>query len=814
MKAAIPRFSVALTSAAALAYEVLLMRLFSISQWYHFAYMVIGLALLGYGASGTFLTLARRFVQRNFFHVFVLNQIFFGASATVCYLLTQRLPFNPQELLWDPKQFLWLTLNYLLLAIPFFFAANVIGLALAHYRREVPQLYAADLLGAGIGSLGVLLLLFWVFPGSSIKLISIAAFLAALIAIAELGLARRLAAVPGLIAVLLLMTPGSWLRPQMSPYKALSQTLNVPGTETIAERSSPLGMITAVRSPVVPLRHAPGLSLRSPAGPPEQIGLFTDGNGMTAVNKESSRKELTYLDQLTSALPYHLRHFKEVAILGTGGGNDVLQARYHGVPRIDAVELNPQIITLVRTRLRAFSGDPYGMPGVDVHIDEARSFVAGSRKRFDLIQIALLDSFGTSSAGLHALNESYLYTMEAFSAYLDHLAEDGYLAITRWINLPPRDIPKLYATAVAALIQDSGADRPGEHLILIRGWQTGTLLIKKTPFNKEELQALRGFCEERAFDIAWAPHLRIEETNRYNILREPYFYRTAAALSGGRSEEFIKAYPFNIRPATDNQPYFFQFFKWSTLPQILSLWGRGGVSLLEWGYVVLVATLVQAAWLSLLLILLPLALAKRTRLGATAAILKWQTFAYFFALGLGFLFLEIAFMQKFILFSGNPIYAAALVLASFLFFAGAGSRWSRRLAAPSRGRVYIKWVTALIGCVALSYVAFLDEALARLIASPTAVKAAATIAFVAPLAFLMGIPFPLGLDQLGKNAPLLMPWAWGINGCASVISTALSSLLAVHFGFKVVIVLAVLLYFSAAMTFPGKRAVASPAGND
>lgn len=802
-----PRFSIALLSACALAYEILLMRLFSIIQWHHFAYMIISLALLGYGASGTFLSLNSRRLLANFSQAFVVNVFLFGVSALTFYLLAQQIPFNPQEVLWDVRQPWYLLFLYLTLAVPFFFAANAIGLALMFFRQDITRLYAADMLGAGVGSIGIVLLLFIVFPENGLRLISVIGIATAALACWELRLGHKLKWLLLLVALSPLLLPVAWTQLMMSPYKGLSQSLRITGSEVVAEYSSPLGLLSVLENPVVPLRHAPGLSLNATQEPPTQVGVFTDGDAMTVINEYSGQGDLqnfAYLDQLTSAVPYHLGKPQKVLVLGAGGGSEILQALYHGIEQIEAVELNPQMARLLQQDYAEFSGYLYNDHQDDhqddhkirLHIAEARGFVSSTKTQFDLIQVALLDAFSASSAGLYALNESYLYTVEALQEYLRHLTTDGVLAITRWVKLPPRDALKLFATAIAALeaSQPGEAIQAAQHLVLIRSWQTSTLLIKNSPFSAKEISALQAFCEQRVFDLAYYPGMPASQANRYNRLREPAFYQASQALLGDDHDSFIENYKFNIEPATDDKPYFFNFFKWSMLPEAITLIGKGGMPLLEWGYLILIVTLLQAVILSLVLIVLPLLIKRDQLMKEGGEIPAWRVFGYFLALGLAFLFIEIAFIQKFILFLHHPLYAVAVVLASFLIFAGFGSAFSRRYHQGNTHYSGIKWATSGIILLGVFYLLFLGPIFSMMLGWPILVKALAAIILIAPLALCMGMPFPLGLSLLGERSPHLIPWAWGVNGCASVLSAALATILAIHFGFTVVVLLALLLY--------------------
>jgi spermidine synthase len=604
--------------------------------------------------------------------------------------------------------------------------------------------------------------------------------------------------------VAVLALPHSWTALRLSEYKGLSQALLVPGAEVLTERSSPLGLLTVLRSPTIPFRHAPGLSLNNPVEPPPQLGIFIDGDALSTITAFDGRREpLAYLDYTTAALPYHLLERPRVLILGAGGGAEVLLALYHGAPEIDAIELNPQFVRLVKETYADFAGRLYDRPEVRVILAEARGFVTGSGERYDLIELPLVDSFATAAAGTLSLSESYLYTVEAFAAYLRHLRPGGYLAITRWLKLPPRDSLKLIATALEALA-GSGVPEPGRQLALLRSWSTITLIVKNGSLSDADIARMRQFAETRSFDLAYYPGMQRAEADRFNILGEPYFFDGAMALIGPDRERFLDRYKFDLSPATDERPYFFDFFRWRALPELLARRASGGAALLDWGYPILVATLVQAGALSLLLILAPVwfFLGRPEPVSGT-----WRVALYFLAIGLAFLFVEIASMQRFILFLGHPLYATSVVLCGFLVFAGLGSgaaaTLERRLAAWHIGPA-ISPITVAIGgiaLVALAHLLVLPPLFALLMPLPDIAKIPISLALIAPLAFCMGMPFPLALARLAARTPDLLPWAWGINGCASVLSAILATLLAMSFGFRAVVLTALALYLLAAATF-------------
>jgi SAM-dependent methyltransferase len=815
---------VAIVSAAVLAYEVLLVRLFSIVQWHHFAYMIISIALLGFGASGTLLALARRPLVERFGIAFPAGAALFGVAAILSFALAERLPFNALEIVWDPGQLVHLFASYALLTPPFIFGGACIGLAFARFPDAIGRVYAYDLVGAGAGALGIVGALFLLTPPAALRLTGALGLAAAALSLLQAGGGRGrwsgLALAAASVGVALWLPP-SWTALRMSEFKGLSIALTVPDARVIEERSSPLGLLSVVESPTIPFRHAPGLSLNNAVEPPPQLGVFTDGDALSAITAYDGDPEaVRYLDYTTAALPYHLLERPEVLVLGAGGGEQVLLALYHEAAGVHAVEVNPQFVDLVQRSYADFAGRIYDRPEVTTHLAEARGFVARTDRRFDLIQLPLLDSFGATAAGVHSLHESYIYTVEAFRDYLRALRPGGMLAVTRWLKLPPRDALRLFATALEAL-EGEGVAEPARRLALIRSWQTTTLLVRNGPFTPEDIGAIRTFAADRSFDVAYHPGIAPAEANRYNVLDRPYFYEGALALIGPERAAYLDRYKFQIAPATDDRPYFFDFFKWRALPELLALRAQGGAAMLDWGYLILVATLVQAAALSLVLILLPLWV-RRRRFGGAAP--RAPVALYFLALGLAFLFIEIAFIQRFILFLGHPLYAVAVVLAGFLVFAGLGSAAAPRLARaldgagggepdaapaegggaasgsrPGRRRRYgaLELAAGAIALLAVLYLLALPTLFGRLMPLPDAAKVGLSLTLIAPLAFLMGMPFPLGLTRVAAWSPDLVPWAWAINGCASVLSAILAALLAAHLGFTAVVAIAAALYLAA-----------------
>ena len=812
-----------LVSAAVLADEVVLVRAFSFGLWHHFAYMVISIALLGFGASGTLLAvLARARTRLGTGYASPLPSggwlaaaVLFALTLPVSFQIAQKIPFEPFLIVWERQQLFYLGCYYLVLFVPFFAAATVIGLALITEPDESPRLYFYNLIGSAAGAalgVGILEIARVELAVLAITGLAQAAAIFALLAVMAPLAAhgkRRIAILTVLPMVALTLYFA--IRPpavRLSQYKGLSYALSLPGARRVATRSSAMSRVDVVASPAI--RQAPGLSLVTPseAAIPPQLGLFVDAESAGAVTTfDGDTGKLTYLDWMTTAAPYYaMAESPRVCVLGSGGGAAVLLALRHRAQHVDAVELDANVVSLVRETFNTFSGALYDRPDVHVHIAEARAFVEAASTQWDVIDLSLVDSFAAAAVGLGAVNESYLYTQEAFETYLQHLRPGGVLAVTRWVREPPRDEVKLFATAVAVLERMNL--RPAERLVLVRSWATVTLLVKRELFTAPELTGLRHWAEDRLFDAAYFPGIAPGEGNRFNVLaRDSYAEAAEALLAGGaRRDRFYREYAFFVQPASDDRPYFFHFFRWRTLPFMLSSVGLAWIPFVEWGYLILVATLIQAMLLGGLFIVLPLVLLRRHMAVTKAASRSrsdWRSrlcvLIYFLALGFGYLFVEMALIQRLVLFLANPVYAVAVVLAGLLLVSGFGSGWAARHLRDGSSVARFAYRAALaVAAITIVYAFALRAALMPLLGWPLAGRMG--IAFVAmlPLA-AMGMLFPLGLRYLGRTRAELLPWAWAINGCASVVATSLATLLGLGAGLVTLLVAAAACYVVVAL---------------
>lgn len=798
---AAPALAVGLISAAALGYEILLLRIFAIVHWHHLVATAISLALLGYGASGSFIAVFREALERRFAAAFVANAMLFGISALACTALAQQLPFDPQALTWEPVQLLYLAATFLLLSVPFFAAANCVGLALSAYREHIPRLYGYDLLGAGLGALLLLVALSWLHPADILYLILLLGLLVGAAA------ARQQRWYPWSVATVgITLAFAAWMfaRPTIHPadYKDLARSLWVVGAQTETVSHGIAGLVTVVRNDVVPVRLAPGLSLNTTTLPPRQRAVFVDGDLAGAIDDhQHTATSVQYLGDLTSALPYRLLQSPQVAVLNAGVGTSVRQALHLGAASVTAIEPNAQLPALLCTP------NPGRTPGVcdsrDVHwhFQASRTFLAGTGAPFDLITLDV----HSDPTGLDALNIGFDLTTGAMTDYLHHLAPGGLLSINGNTRVPPRLLLRAIDTARAALLQ-AGISNPATHIAAIRGWQRFNLLVSQSPLTGAQVAGIRAFCRKHGFDLVWLPDIQPGEVNRYQQLSEPLFHRGAAAILGRGSQLSATGGSLRLQALSDDRPYPHRFTPWREAWMAVRSGDPERIAGIDSGLLVGVATLVFAVLIGASLILIPLHwLAKPTTPHPTADKgRKVRAFAYFALLGLAFLFIEIAWIQRLQLFLGHPVYATTAVLAAFLVFAGLGSLWSQRQA-PARTARLLHLATLSILLFSLAYVLFLPSLLAGLAAWPLAARACVVLLLLAPLAFAMGMPFPLGLRSLGQASAGLVPWAWGINGCTSVIAAAAAPLLAMETGFRGLTLIAVVAYLLVPWLSPGSH---------
>ena len=783
------QISLGLVSASVIGFQLALMWYFSNTQWSHFAFMVISVALLGFGASGTFITVCRPWIIKHSNDVIVGAMLSSALFMTICISLCQWEPFRLDAMLLfsHPVHGFRLSATYLVLFIPFFCSGLAIGLILMTHIEKIGGFYFINLVGSGIGGMGTLFF-FWIFTPSVLPgAIAVLPFAAAIVfGQKNRGLHIFTLVVLGVMVFFFIVPPDL----DVSEFKDISKTMQLPEAQVIHAQSTPFGFIQVVSSPV--LRHAPGVSLQFDQKIPRVDAFFVNGEWLGPVfgiQQQSLTGGRHIFDFSPMGLGFRMQDPKTILCLSSGTGSLVSQAVSHGPDHITALENNPMIPELMQSLYGA--GSVYSHPKVEVVRKDDYTYLLSSRQEHDLIVLPVLDAFGGSS-GLYALNEQYHLTQQAFALMWEQLSDNGMISVATWLDYPLRTPLRLFATIVSVL-ESNGIDHLENHIVAVRSWNMVTFVVKKSAVTPQQTALVREFALEMNFDPVLLPDIGKEERIRFNKLQDQDFFTFVDQLMGGTKADFIREYEFNIAPAVENKPYFSQFLKLAHLLYLKDFFTTGSIPFLELGYLLLMMTFIQVSIFAVVLIVLPLVV--RRWEGSH----KWWTAVYFAALGLGFMGIEMVLIQRFVLYFGNPLYAAAAVISGVLVFSGLGSYLSSYL---SSSRRTIMLCLVFIAAGMIVYMIVLTPLLQKTIDLAFPVKIVFGLGFIAPLSLLMGLPFPLGLRLAQRTNPLNISWAWSINGCCSVISVVLATIIAIEFGFAAVMTAGACMYGTAlAATF-------------
>lgn len=775
---------IGMLSASVIAFQLALMQVFSITQWYHFAHMIISLALLGFGASGTFLFVFRKVLVRRFSLWFSLLLFLTAASMAVVIWLAHTPPiqFDTYLLFTDSRHLVRLTFTCLILLLPFFFAALAIGMSFMHYSGEIGKIYFANLFGSGIGGILALGLMWLTFPSRLPAMIAFLPFLAGCICLSR----HRAVVVTAACSFVLLVTM-NLIQPELvrSEYKSIQKALLLPEAKVVLKKNSPYGLVELVRAPT--LRYAPGLSLSYQDKVPTRDIFFNNGDWLGAVIPKPAKDSVSVLKYSANSLPYIIQQAENVLILNPGAGENIALSQSFEVEQIDAVEPNRVIYSLLKEELADASDSLLFASGIEMYGMEPRTFLSTTTASYDLVQLPMIGSFfGTS--GVDAFHTRYELTTEAFREMWEKLGPDGMISIGCWMDYPVRNPLRILVT-LSSLLYYEGVREPYNHIAAVRSWSSLCFVVRKSAFTPEESRKIREFCETMYFDPLLLPGVKEFDREAYNQLNDPWFFEAVDEIMSPQAELFYEDYPFRIQPASDNRPYFSQFLRLKTVHRLAKLFGNQSVPYLELGYVVVLLTFGLLLIASLILILLPLWITGYRLPG------KAWTLLYFIGIGLGYLFLEMVLIQQFTLFLGHPVYSASGVISILLVASGIGSYWSGRVKPSAK---WLFTISISIAGIFLIYALGLAPILRIFMAFPAWTKVLIMAVLVGLPGFLMGFPFPLGLTRLSQTRPDEIPWAWAINGCASVIGTTLAIIISVEGGFVWVMIFAAMAYSMAA----------------
>jgi spermidine synthase len=756
------RAGVGLSSFAALLLELVLTRIFSVVLFYHFAFLAISIALLGLGAGGVFAYLKKSWLLG--FETRSLVSVLALCNTVAVPVLLEIVLHVPVSLQFSTANLLRLTVLYLSSGVPFFFTGLGLSVIFARQPLEIPGLYGADLLGAGMACLAVIPLLNGLGGPNAMLFAGLVSGLAGAVWAATSKLRRLSLGFSAALACLVVANHSGRLIDVVYAKGVFRDKAWVEFARWNAISRVEVDRQAGAKAVVI---DADASTYIMNADLAKWPGSVWERNLMSA----------------PAALANVLRPRGDFAIIGPGGGVDVLRAVASGSPSVTGIEINPIIgTTIMRDRYADYSYHLYQLPQVHIYISDGRSFVRNAHHSFDVVQMTLVDTWASTAAGAFALSENSLYTVEAFREYFEHLKPDGMVAVTRWEFRQPREALRVVSVAMAALHQLGVPDTRRNFIVVSEGSLNDggipvVVLAKKTAFTAEEQQAVRvHLLSHGALQALYIPGETAE--NPFGSL-----------LRSNDPSQFAEHYPYNVSPVYDNAPFFFFTVK---LGQILN---RGSFSQgIDWkvnlGVAVLGMILIISFLAVLVFLMLPMLVGNRP--GATGA----SNVLYFVAVGFGYILVEIAFVQRFVLFLGQPAYALTVVVFLLLLSSGAGSVASRAWIGRSRSlRPPLLWIVGLL----LVYVFALPRLLNALVGLPFAAKLLVSTALLVPLGFPMGMPFPGGLRAIarGRTSPPLSPaigeesdlpgpnaieWAWAMNAGASVLGSVLAMVIAIQFG--------------------------------
>ncbi|MBC8504027.1 MAG: class I SAM-dependent methyltransferase, partial [Chloroflexi bacterium] len=669
--------SIAALAAATLLFESTLTRLLAVAQFYHFSFLVVSLALLGFGASGTLLSVFPRLRAVPIERLLTSSGIGFSIGVGIAYAGVNWLPFDSYSIAWERRQLFYFLLYYLALTIPFLISGLGIGGALALTKGKSHFTYAANLLGSALGALLAPLMLSMAGVPGAVLMSSLIGVVSTIIILRNSESQRFVRSRVALISFLGIgllsfggLVAANWgmispLGMEISPYKGLSYAHQYPGSRRIFGQWNAISRIDVIEN--AGTRRLPGLSYQYLENPPPQLGLSIDADALQPITL-TTPESFYAAPWLPEALAFSLKPGAEALIIEPGGGLGVLQALAGDADDIVAIIEDQSIQQTVARTAQEF--DIYSRAEVRVISEPGRVYLYRDNESFDVVFFPLTDDFRPVTSGAYSLGEDYMLTVEAFEDAIERLSPGGVLVISRWLQSTPSESLRLIATLVESLDSRMNAS-PDELLIAYRGIQSISIIVKPDGWKSDELSVARDFIESRRFDWVWAPGIQKEQVNRFNKLPEPVYYQGVRDLLSSERSDFYASYPYDIQPTTDNQPFFFHFFTWAQTPEVLNTIGMTWQPFGGSGYLVLLALLVLVVLLSGVLILSPIIL--QNRFSSQKSNFSGGVFAYFALIGIAFLFVEIPLIQQWILLLGQPIYAFTTVVGILLLSSGLGS---------------------------------------------------------------------------------------------------------------------------------------------
>lgn len=779
------QLALAIISASVLALQVTFTRIFSIIIWYHFTYLIVGITLLGGGAAGTYLAVRqwdKKTLQSRISKIAAL----YSLSILITLLVITQFSFDPLTRSDIQATIIGLALYFVSLFVAFFLGGLSVAAVFTLRSDQAHRLYFADLLGASAGTLLIVTIIQAITGPGAIILIATIALIASALLSTNPTPAWKYGTWIGILAEIALVIYVGFINPiqlKIPPSKELGAALEA-GTVTRSEYVSwnPVARVDVLPEQSFPIPPVVGGVSSTYTFDPSQPYLAhivtMDATSATAIFKYNGDiSRFDFLNHALIAAPFIVSTPQPTTLnIGIGGGIDILLARLYGASDITAIDINSDIVGLLKGRYAQYFGNLNRDPSIHIQTAEGRGFLMRGSARYDIIQGIGLDNFAALSGGAYVLSESYIYTVDAFNLALSRLTDNGIFSWTRSVTEPSREMIRLVGLSAEAL-RLSGVTNPAEHIALVANEdQTiATLLVSPSPFSQEQVTKLRDWAEQNKFVMLHDPLARLDTVyTDYLTAPDP--------------RAFEQAYPFNIYPVTDDNPYFYNYFKWTDLDFSRDE-NNGDVNLrFPIGNIILIIMLALSLITAFVFIIFPLVRYQRQGIKSQNAL---PMLAYFSLLGLSYITVEIVLIQRFTLFIGYPTHAITATIFSMLFFSALGSLAAEHLCRTPRQlqMMMIALVAAIVG-----YVIALQPILAALQQFSDTWRIILTVVIIAPLATLMGMPFPTGIRQLHRGGDMLVPWAWGMNGVFSVIGSVLVILISMVTNFTMALVVAGVLY--------------------
>jgi hypothetical protein len=757
-----------LVTLATLMNEIVLTRIFSVTMWYHFAFVAISVALFGLTVGALLVhLLPRHFRDADVPTRLWVFSLLFGLAVGICFVTQLAIPFDPElnvASAWS------IVLTCMVISVPFVCSGVVVCLALTRFPRQTNSLYAADLVGAALGCI-LVVALFTLLDGPSFVVAIGAIGAAGGLLFAIDAASRRGIALTATAALVLASgaTVNGVLHSEGHPLLRIIWAKGEPDFQHSYEKWNAFSRVT-----VDDFTHGPsrpsgvGLSSAFPDLMVEELGMVIDSNAASVLTRYTGDpSETDFLRYDISNLAHYAVSDGDVLVIGVGGGRDVLAALEFDQRSVTGVEINKNILEATNGVYGDYTGHLDRNPRVRFVADEARSFLARADERYDLIQISLIDTWAASAAGAYALTENSLYTTRAWNTFLDRLTPGGILTVSRWYTIPGRVRPlEAYrAVALAAtVLKQRGVAEPRKHMAVYRspgsldGATAMTLLVSPEPLSAETIARVQGAAERLEFAAVLTPEGAADD-------------QFAALTSPRGPDEAIRAFDADISAPTDDRPFFFQM---ADLGTILS---GAGFSRDDSTRPVLVLTLLAVAILGLTFAFIVLPLLLKTSQRAHRGMAPF--YVYFAGIGLGFLLIEIAQLQRLSIFLGHPTYALTVVLFSLLVASGIGSMLSTRAARSGFFTlVPVGFLVLTVGVIGLLTPAILEA----MEGAATPARIATAVVILVPCGLLMGMAFPIGMRAASERPGAPLAFLWGINGATSACAAVLGVAIAVFFG--------------------------------